>query len=203
MATENPNPSAPEERVSPAAEDVLNPVVESAAAENESASAAGPADMSAETLSADAAAAEPAAAADETPVAAGSDEEPVTCVDFADEEAALAVQAAGLELGEEMPEEAEATQEQAASVQNAYDGKSKSELTELFARMLEERPVQSLRRDVEALFAQDRRTKNTALSGICLKFDADKLPKGPYSIGIVVERGGRRRFVHLKASFKI
>lgn len=134
MATENPNPSAPEERVSPAAEDVLNPVVESAAAENESASAAGPADMSAETLSADAAAAEPAAAADETPVAAGSDEEPVTCVDFADEEAALAVQAAGLELGEEMPEEAEATQEQAASVQNAYDGKSKSELTELFAK---------------------------------------------------------------------
>lgn len=60
-----------------------------------------------------------------------------------------------------------------------------------------------LRRDVEALFAQDRRTKNTALSGICLKFDADKLPKGPYSIGIVVERGGRRRFVHLKASFEI
>ena len=165
MATENPNPSAPEERVSPVAEDVLNPVVESAAAENESASAAGPADMPAETPSADAAAAEPAAAADETPVAAGSDEEPVTCVDFADEEAALAVQAAGLELGEEMPEEAEATQEQAASVQNAYDGKSKSELTELFARMLEERPVQSLRRDVEALkiaFYRLHRAENEA-----------------------------------------
>lgn len=60
-----------------------------------------------------------------------------------------------------------------------------------------------LRRDVEALFAQDRRTKNTALSGICLKFDAANLPKGHYSAGIVVQRGRRRRFVHLKASFEI
>lgn len=60
-----------------------------------------------------------------------------------------------------------------------------------------------LRRDVESLFAQDRRTKNTALSGICLKFDAAHLPKGHYSAGIIVQRGRKRRFVHLKASFEI
>lgn len=164
MATENPNPSAPEERVSPVAEDVLNPVVESAAAESESATAAGPADAPGGASSAGPVATETAGPAAATePSAAEPQEAPG--VDFADEEAALAVQAAGLELGEEMPEETEAEQEQAAAAQNLFDGRSKAELTELFARMIEERPVQSLRRDVEALkiaFYRLHRAENEA-----------------------------------------
>ena len=69
-------------------------------------------------------------------------------VDFADEDAALAAENAGLDLGEASPEEEAAGGEAAGS---DLAGKSKEELLAIFARMLEERPVQSLRRDVEAL----------------------------------------------------
>ncbi len=74
-------------------------------------------------------------------------------VDFADEEAALAAHDAGLELGDETAEEAEADQlaEEKSSPEEKFAGKSKEELVALFARMLEEQPVQSIRRDVEAL----------------------------------------------------
>lgn len=49
-----------------------------------------------------------------------------------------------------------------------------------------------LRRDVEALFAQEAdHTKNTTLSGICLKFDAVGIPKGQYALGIVVKESGK------------
>ena len=69
-------------------------------------------------------------------------------VDFADEDAALAAENAGLDLGEASPEEEAAGGDAAGS---DLAGKSKEELLAIFARMLEERPVQSLRRDVEAL----------------------------------------------------
>ena len=69
-------------------------------------------------------------------------------VDFADEDAALAAENAGLDLGEASPEEEAAGGEAAGS---DLAGKSKEELLAIFAKMLEERPVQSLRRDVEAL----------------------------------------------------
>ena len=74
-------------------------------------------------------------------------------VDFADEEAALAAHDAGLELGDETAEEAEADQlaEEKSSPEEKFAGKSKEELVALFARMLDEQPVQSIRRDVEAL----------------------------------------------------
>ena len=74
-------------------------------------------------------------------------------VDFADEEAALAAHDAGLELRDETAEEAEADQlaEEKSSPEEKFAGKSKEELVALFARMLEEQPVQSIRRDVEAL----------------------------------------------------
>lgn len=50
-----------------------------------------------------------------------------------------------------------------------------------------------LRRDVEVLFAQEAdHTKNTALSGICLKFDAADIPKGQYALGIVVKESGKK-----------
>ena len=74
-------------------------------------------------------------------------------VDFADEEAALAAQDARLELEGETAEEAEAEQMagSAADTEDKFTGRGKEELVALFTRMLEEQPVQSIRRDVEAL----------------------------------------------------
>lgn len=84
---------------------------------------------------------------------AGEDEAPADVeVDFSDEDAALAARSAGLELDEATAEEDAA--ERAAGEEPSEDrfaGKSKEELVGLFARMLEEQPVQSIRRDVEAL----------------------------------------------------
>ena len=84
---------------------------------------------------------------------AGEDEAPADAeVDFSDEDAALAARSAGLELDEATAEEDAA--ERAAGEEPSEDrfaGKSKEELVGLFARMLEEQPVQSIRRDVEAL----------------------------------------------------
>ena len=70
-----------------------------------------------------------------------------------DEEAALAAQDAGLELEGETAEEAAADQlaQEAPSAEDKFAGKGKEELVALFMRMLEEQPVQSIRRDVEAL----------------------------------------------------
>ena len=74
--------------------------------------------------------------------------EPQAEVDFSDEEAALAASDAGLELDEE-------TVEEAASVgsegQDAFVDLSKGEMLDRFASMLEEQPVQTLRRTVEEL----------------------------------------------------
>lgn len=136
MATENPNLPAPEEQVSKVAEDVQHDApVETA----QTVAAAAPAS------------AEPApAAAAEAPARAAQGEG----VDFTDEEAALAAEQADLSLGEEpaAEEEGEADAEALqAAASDRFVGKSKQELLELFARMLEEQPVQTLRRDVEAL----------------------------------------------------
>lgn len=136
MATENPNLPAPEEQVSKVAEDVQHDApVETA-----------------QTVAASApASAEPApAAVAEAPARAAQGEG----VDFTDEEAALAAEQADLSLGEEpaAEEEGEADAEALqAATSDRFVGKSKQELLELFARMLEEQPVQTLRRDVEAL----------------------------------------------------
>lgn len=136
MATENPNLPAPEEQVSKVAEDVQHDApVETA-----------------QTVAASApASAEPApAAVAEAPARAAQGEG----VDFTDEEAALAAEQADLSLGEEpaAEEEGEADAEALqAAASDRFVGKSKQELLELFARMLEEQPVQTLRRDVEAL----------------------------------------------------
>lgn len=136
MATENPNLPAPEEQVSKIAEDVQHDApVETA----QTVAAAAPAS------------AEPApAAVAEAPARAAQGEG----VDFTDEEAALAAEQADLSLGEEpaAEEEGEADAEALqAAASDRFVGKSKQELLELFARMLEEQPVQTLRRDVEAL----------------------------------------------------
>lgn len=104
----------------------------------------------------------------ETTAAIAEDEAAVQ-VDFADEDAALAARQAGLEIegegAEELPDEAgEAAVE--AGTGDKFAGKSKEELVALFARMLEEQPVQTLRRDVEALkiaFFRLRRAEVEAL----------------------------------------
>lgn len=73
-------------------------------------------------------------------------------VDFSDEEAALAAQGAGLEIEDETVEEAAAEALSAPAVgEERFAGKSKEELLAIFAALLAERPVQSIRREVEAL----------------------------------------------------
>ena len=203
MATEKPTLPAPEEQVSPAAEDAqANPAVTARVSEPEMPAAGPAAEASAaaeepvaevadapaesavtETPAAEASAGVAEAPAAETPAeeaaaerisgeeaaprakrarikpAAGQEvaesEEDASRdvqVDFADEEAALAAQNAGLEIEGATPEE-EAAEELAAQKleEDKFAGKGKEELVALFARMLEEQPVQSIRRDVEAL----------------------------------------------------
>ena len=73
-------------------------------------------------------------------------------VDFSDEEARLAADNAGIDLGEATPEEEEAApEEQTATDEQSLVGKSKTELVEMFAQLLETKPVQSLRGDAEAI----------------------------------------------------
>lgn len=67
-------------------------------------------------------------------------------VDFAEEDAALAASDAGIDLGEETAEESENSAEA-----DDMSGRSREELVALFARLMEEKPVQSLRRDAEAV----------------------------------------------------
>ena len=203
MATEKPTLPAPEEQVSPAAEDAqANPAVTARVPEPEM-PAAGPAaeasaaaeepvaevaDAPAESAVTETPAAEASAGVAEAPAAETPAEEAAAerisgeeaaprakrarikpaagpevaeseedasrdvQVDFADEEAALAAQNAGLEIEGATPEE-EAAEELAAQKpeEDKFAGKGKEELVALFARMLEEQPVQSIRRDVEAL----------------------------------------------------
>ncbi|WP_217955674.1 DUF349 domain-containing protein [Alistipes timonensis] len=151
-----------------------NPAAE-APAEAEAVPAAEVAETPAETVPVEAAPAEEAAPVEETvaeeaaprakrariqpvaePVAEAVDEEAVpgdVQVDFADEEAALAAQNAGLEIEGETAEEeaADRLAEETPDAADKFAGKGKEELVALFARMLEEQPVQSIRRDVEAL----------------------------------------------------
>ncbi len=76
----------------------------------------------------------------------------VPTVDFSDEDAAMAAREAGLEIDDQTAEEeAEASLDGAATGEERFTGKNKEELVALFAQLLEEQPVQSLRRDVEAI----------------------------------------------------
>ena len=70
---------------------------------------------------------------------------------FADEEAALAADKAGLDMGEESAEEQAADDAAAASQEAALAAMNKNELFELFASKIENEPVQTLRRTVEAI----------------------------------------------------
>ncbi len=82
-----------------------------------------------------------------------TDDEPLkaaSSVDFADEEVALAAHSEELDLGDATPEEAAneaATPDQGSSLA----GKSREELIAWFEQLLAERPIQTLRREAEAL----------------------------------------------------
>ncbi len=75
--------------------------------------------------------------------------EPVSAMGeaFADEEAALAADEAGLSIEDEMPEEEEGV----AVERDTLSGLNEEELVELFARKIESEPVQLLRPTVEAI----------------------------------------------------
>jgi len=169
MATEKSTLQAPEELVGHEAEDVQT-VLEtvSDAVANE------PSAVCAEDAAPAPAAAEEASAPESEPMPESSDasagEAPAPGVDFTDEDAALEASRAGLELDGELAEESAVPgAESGAAAPGAadrFDGKTKEELVALFARMLEEQPVQTLRREVEALkiaFYRIRRAEVEAL----------------------------------------
>ena len=170
MATKNTNPSVPEEQVS-TAEDTqqgsasATPVEEPATIAEKSASPAETPvsveepvseEVAAHVVDADApAGAEEPAAAEEpvsetaaAPVSSPSVALSENSVDFADEEAALAANSAGLDVGEPSDEENAASQ---TSSEELFAGKSEEEMVSMFAHMLETEQVQSLRRVVENL----------------------------------------------------
>ena len=67
--------------------------------------------------------------------------------DFTEEDAALDAEKAGLAIGDEMAEE-----EAAADVDNGdVSGRSKQELLDMFSSLLENEPVQTLRKSIEAI----------------------------------------------------
>jgi hypothetical protein len=82
------------------------------------------------------------------------EETPAESVDFSDEEAELdaelASESSDLDLGDETEEE-KAESETADKGELTLDRKSKSELVSLFAAMLADRPIQSLRAGAEAI----------------------------------------------------
>ncbi len=163
MATEKSTLPAPEEQVSLVAEDVQatdavntqpeEPAVEAEAETTETAAAgetdAAPEENAAKPRAKRARIAKKSVAVEESAEELAEDPEPATGVDFSDEEAALAAQNAGLEIDE--PAEEEASEEMAAAESDHFAGKSKEELVEMFAQMIQEQPIQSLRRDVEAM----------------------------------------------------
>ncbi len=131
MAIEKPTLSTLDEHVSPKAEDVeVAAAVAEKAAETEMPA---PAD-------------EPVKSAEEA-----VEERPCEEVDFSLEEAALAAHDAGLDLDDEAADAGTDAHFEEAINGDKFAGKTKEELVDLFAQLLREQPVQSIRRDVEAL----------------------------------------------------
>ncbi len=165
MATEKSTLPVTGEQVSPAAEDAQ--AVSAVISEPETPAAEAQAETT-ETMASQETVETEAAAEAETParakrprirteaVGVACEEElaePAATVDFSDEEAALAARSAGLEIEgvvaeEQADEDLDATQ---AASEQRFEGKNKEELVALFAQMLAEQPVQTLRREVEAL----------------------------------------------------
>ena len=136
MDTDRKDPSVPEEQVSvPAAEDTSHaaPAVAETAEDNiPDAPSAGQPD----------------------PAPADEENEPETApqVDFSDEDAALAASAPEFDLGDDDTDsvEEEAKGENAADTAD-YSGKSKEELVAALEELLANKPVQTIRKDAEAI----------------------------------------------------
>ncbi len=121
MATENSNPATPAESIGNA-DDMRNVTATDAEKAQEQAVEAAPESAPVNTAAA------------------------LDACEVSEEEAALDAEQAGLELDEETAEEA------AAEVDKTdLSGKSKRELVDMFAEMLEKEPVQTLRKSVEAI----------------------------------------------------
>lgn len=154
-----PEDSTPADEVAPEAEpaaetEVTEPVAEvqpEAAPETEPAPE--PEAVKEEEAQADDAAPETAEAVkEETDKIDDKAAEEQETVDFSDEEAELAAQSSDLDLGEESEEE-KAESERAEKQGEGIDlsAKSKAELVALFAALLDQKPIQNLRRDAEAI----------------------------------------------------
>ena len=157
MATENQNP-VPEEQVSKAEDMEMNTPQEEtavAASETHEEQVLEPAVTEAVETAVNEQTPEPEAEPAAAPTDESEDdpagEEAAVNVDFSDEEAALdemAAESPEFELGEQHEEEG--AQEGAEGMQDIA-GKSKAELLDIFAEALATKPVQSLRRDAEAI----------------------------------------------------
>jgi len=156
MSAENKTAPVPEEQVnSMAIEDTSVTTATETPEENASATVA-PKQASDDALSLTATTPEAQsestkASTDET--AGGDDEDPQhdSQVDFSEEEAALAAEAPEFDLGDETADAEMEESETAADQTPDYTHKSKEELVAIFEQLLETRPVQTLRRDAEAI----------------------------------------------------
>ena len=147
MATKITNQSVPEEQVS-IAEDVQKTSATESPAE-ESLQIAAP--SAAENGATAGGAAVPASAEEPAETSAAESAAAGEGVDFADEEAALAARTAGLDEEDESSDDDAAIAATDDSSEDLFAGKSEEEMVSLFAKLLEEEPVQSLRRVVEAV----------------------------------------------------
>lgn len=149
MATEEKTPSVPVEQVSPKrAEDALNETPETTQAAD-----AAEVSQTPKPTPKPKAAVKKAVKVATTSLAEDDEvEDEIAAVDFSDEEAQLAASAPEFDIEDDNAdlEQEEAKAEPSAESAN-YTGKSKAELVELFADMLENKPVQALRRDAEAV----------------------------------------------------
>ena len=156
MTAENKTAPVPEEPVNsiPAIEDTSVTPAPETAEDNASASVATPSQAPTETGSSPVATAPEASASPAADANTGGEEEDAqhdSQVDFSEEEAALAASAPEFDLGDEASdvdsEEPETTSEETPD----YTHKSKEELVTIFEQLLATRPVQTLRRDAEAI----------------------------------------------------
>ena len=154
MATEKSNLSVPEEQVGNPAEDVqkmADATTDLSAEEVIVGEAPAQADEPVPAPEPEALPEPAAGAAAQTPATADAEERP-SGMDFADEEAALAAENAGLgtDEGDSAAEEEEPSPEDALRG-DELGGKSCEELVAWFEKLLAEQPVQSIRREAEAL----------------------------------------------------
>lgn len=90
-------------------------------------------------------------------------------VDFTAENAALDADNAGLEMGDETPEE-ESAAVQSGLPADELAGKSKEDLLAIFSKLLEGHPVQTLRREVEGLKIAFYKLRRSEVEAACRAF---------------------------------